>query len=135
MDCNELLPDDRRVRGDLNVGALAVTYADNGCLAADPDVTGAAADYGLLLTNAVVSAATGTYNVRFVKSGAPAWINILTVPAAADPGLDASNVAFSTAGGREAEGEIRREEIVVGDIPCVRYAVCRKPKGMTILFR
>ena len=121
--------------GDLNVGSLAVTYADNGCLAADPDVTGAAADYGLLLTNAVVSAAAGTYNVRFVKSGAPAWINVLTVPAAADPGLDASNVAFSTAGGREAEGEIRREEIVVGDIPCVRYAVCRKPKGMTILFR
>lgn len=121
--------------GDLNVGSLAVTYADNGCLAADPDVTGAAADYGLLLTNAVVSAATGTYNVRFVKSGAPAWINVLTVPAAADPGLDAEKVVFSTSGGRESEGEIRREAIAVGGVPCVRYAVRRKPKGMTLIYR
>ena len=28
--------------------------------------------------------------------------------------------------------QIRREEVVVGGIPCVRYAVCRKPKGMMI---
>jgi len=119
--------------GDLNVGSLAVTYADNGCLAADPTATGAAADYGLLLTNATISAAAGTYNVRFVKSGAPTWINVLTVPASADPVLNAENVSFSTASGREARGMVRREEVVVGGVPCVRYAVCRDASGAMII--
>jgi len=121
--------------GDLNVGALAVTYAEDGCLAADPTATGAAADYGLLLTNATISAAAGTYNVRFVRSGAPEWINVLTVPESADPGLDAENVVFSTSVGRESEGEIRREAITVGGVSCVRYAVRRKPKGMMLIYR
>lgn len=119
--------------GDLKVGSLAVTYAEGGCLAADPTATGAAADYGLLLTNGTVSASSGTYNVRFLKSGAPTWINVLTVPASADPGLNAENVSFSTASGREARGMVRREEVVVGGIPCVRYAVCRDPSGAMII--
>ena len=119
--------------GDFNVGSLAVTYAAGGCLAADPTATGAAADYGLLLTNATISAAAGTYNVRFVRSGAPTWINVLTVPASADPVLNAENVSFSTASGREARGMVRREEVVVGGVQCVRYAVCRDASGAMII--
>ena len=121
--------------GDLNVGALAVTYANDGWLAADVAATGVTAEYGLLLTNATVSAEAGKYNVRFAGSDTDAWINILTVPAAADPGLALETVSFWNASGREAKGDIRREEIVIGDVPCVRYAACRKSKGFSVVFR
>ena len=97
--------------------------------------TGVTAEYGLLLTNATVSAEAGKYNVRFAGSDTDAWINILTVPAAADPGLALATVSFWNASGREAKGDIRREEIVIGDVPCVRYAACRKSKGFSVVFR
>jgi hypothetical protein len=121
--------------GELNIGSLAVTYAGNGCLVADADASGDAADYGLLLTNATVYAAAGKYNVRFAKSGPSVLMNILTVAASADPALSADNVSFSTASGRETEGEIVREEIVVGGVSCVRYSAVRKKTGTTVILR
>lgn len=114
----------------MNVGTLDVVLA-GGALAADPDT----ADV-LAVTNGTVSA-TGGWKVRTLVpfTGTTTAIPFLTVAAAADPQLTDADVTFLNARGKPVNGKLAKEDVLVGDVPCVRYSASFSGVGTLLIVR
>jgi len=103
---------------------------DGGALGVDSAATGN--DYGLLVTNGMV---TGTCRVRNVGADTSFVAPFLTIAASSDPGYDAGDVVFERRSGASAYGNVIREEIEVDGVPCVRYSARFDLRGVRIIIR
>jgi hypothetical protein len=115
--------------GDVLAKSLSVEFA-GGAIGIEPGVS---AENGLLATNGVIS---GTCRVRNLgAAGSVAATAFMTVSAENDPHYTSENVVIEHRNGRVAKGRVIREEITLGDVPCVRYSAEIVSPGMTVIVK
>ena len=106
----------------LNVEFAGGTLGVGG--AADGDV----AEYGLLITNGIVTGGCRVRNLVGRQLNGVA-VPFLTVAAASDPGWFDGDVAFEKPNGAPADGTLVKDSVDVGGVECVRYSCMFKSKG------
>ena len=115
--------------GEVLAKSLSVEFA-GGAIGIEPGVS---AENGLLATNGVIS---GTCRVRNLgAAGSVAATAFMTVSAENDPHYTSENVVIEHRNGRVAKGRVIREEITLGDVPCVRYSAEIVSPGMTVIVK
>ena len=119
--------------GTNGAGRVDVVFA-GGAVGVSPTAAGDAAEYGLLVTNGTVSGACSVRDLGGCARSGEAF-PFLTVAAEADPAYTAADVSLVDHKGRPTGGGVRREEIMVGETPCVRYSAWFDPRGLMLLVK
>lgn len=117
---------------------LIVAFSNGTSVVVDPTLA-ATADYGLRLLNRIPIVAEGA-KINLVLAKAPATegvftVNMLTVPHSTPDLTDSLAAPQMNIGGLTYTGRVQKEAVMVGEIPCTRYAVAYKPSGLMVIFR